>query len=715
MPSRRPSRSRGLALFAALVALLAAACSSAPGEDVGTGAEALSTVCGAKSSGAVQGRDVSVYQGNFDWAAQKKAGVDFGYARIGDGVNYTDSQFASNWSKMKKAGVLRGAYQFFEPGQNATTQANLMIKAVGGMLGDGDLPCMIDVETTGGQSGSTIASKVKTWLTLVEKGTGKRPIIYTGPYFWQDNVGSTSFGAYPLWIADYGPSCPLVPNGWSKWTMWQYSDGGGSLDHDVFNGSLATLQKLAGTAAPVYPTVLHREAADIDGDGVSDVCGRSSSGVVCELSQGGAAATEVKGPAWSDAAGWDAASYYDTIQFADVNGDGKGDLCGRDKQGIVCELSTGGGFGAEVRGPDWSDAKGWTKEQYYSTIQFGDINGDGKADVCARAAAGITCALSDGNGFPTAVTGPTWSDANGWNLPQFYSTIRLVDVDGDGKADICGRSKSGVLCKLADGNGFPGAFTGPAWSDASGWAAPQYVTTIRYADVNGDGKTDVCGRSKTGMLCELSDGTGFVTEVKGPTWADSNGWAAEQYFTTIQTADVNGDGMADLCARASKGVVCAVSKGTSFAGAFDGPAWSTASGWDAPKYDSTIGFGDINGDGMDDVCARAASGLTCALSTGTGFADPQPGAAWSDAKGWGAEKYYASLRYAGVKHVDPANPPPPGGPGGGGNGNNPPGGSAQPGQGGGCSAAGGGGTDGAALFLGLGLALVAVRRRRVTL
>jgi MYXO-CTERM domain-containing protein len=89
---------------------------------------------------------------------------------------------------------------------------------------------------------------VRTWLNAVEAGTGKTPIIYTGPSFWDGSVGSTAFGATPLWIADYGPSCPAVPNGWNNWVIWQYGDSGGSLDQDVFNGTLAQLTALGQTA-----------------------------------------------------------------------------------------------------------------------------------------------------------------------------------------------------------------------------------------------------------------------------------------------------------------------------------------------------------------------------------------------------------------------------------------------------------------------------------
>src|ERR1035437_6700347 len=177
-----------LASFASL-SLSIAACGGF-GQDVGSSDEAVTKVCGASAGSAVQGVDVSVYQGNFNWSA---AHVSFGYARISDGTGYVDSTFGANWANMKGAGVMRGAYQFFEPGENEVAQANMMVAKVG-KLGKGDLPAVIDVETTGGQPGWVIASKVRHWLQIVEAGTGKRPIIYTGSYFWEGRVGDASFG-----------------------------------------------------------------------------------------------------------------------------------------------------------------------------------------------------------------------------------------------------------------------------------------------------------------------------------------------------------------------------------------------------------------------------------------------------------------------------------------------------------------------------------------
>ena len=72
----------------------------------------------------------------------------------------------------------------------------------------------------------------------------------------------------------------------------------------------------------------------------------------------------------------------------------------------------------------------------------------------ARGTAGVECFLSDGEGFPTRVAGPVWSDENGWGVMQYWSTMRLADVDGDGRDDLCIRTSTDLRCVLSTGDGF---------------------------------------------------------------------------------------------------------------------------------------------------------------------------------------------------------------------------------------------------------------------
>jgi len=93
-----------------------------------------------------------------------------------------------------------------------------------------------------------------------------------------------------------------------------------------------------------------------------------------------------------------------------------------------------------------SDAAGWWKAKHFSTISYADLNGDGKADLCARGSAGVHCWIGTGDGFVSAFSGPGLSDADGWGEAKYYSTIRYSDLNGDGKADLCARGGAGVQC-----------------------------------------------------------------------------------------------------------------------------------------------------------------------------------------------------------------------------------------------------------------------------
>jgi GH25 family lysozyme M1 (1,4-beta-N-acetylmuramidase) len=209
--------------------------------------QCLAGVC--PNGTTLPGVDVSVYQGTIDWTEVRAAGLMFAFARISDGT-YLDTEFDANWAGMKGAGVFRGAYQYFEPGEDPTTQANIVISATG-WLGPGDLPVVLDAEVTGGESAATIVANMQTWMEKVQAGTGRVPMIYTAPGYWDASVDSTAFSTNRLWAANWGVTCPSLADGWTNWAVWQYSDDGavsgitGAVDLDEFNGSTSDLLAMA--------------------------------------------------------------------------------------------------------------------------------------------------------------------------------------------------------------------------------------------------------------------------------------------------------------------------------------------------------------------------------------------------------------------------------------------------------------------------------------
>ncbi|RKG63016.1 VCBS repeat-containing protein, partial [Corallococcus terminator] len=89
-------------------------------------------------------------------------------------------------------------------------------------------------------------------------------------------------------------------------------------------------------------------------------------------------------------------------------------------------------------------------------MQFADLNGDGRADVCGRGSSGLACALSNGASFgPTSTWSTAYSDINGWYAnASNWQTIQFADLNGDGRADVCGRGSSGLACALSNGASF---------------------------------------------------------------------------------------------------------------------------------------------------------------------------------------------------------------------------------------------------------------------
>jgi GH25 family lysozyme M1 (1,4-beta-N-acetylmuramidase) len=229
----------------------AASCAK-PGavDKVGTNSFGLE-VC---ASTVVEGVDVSYYDGDVNWSEVQASGRQFAIARVSDGTGFLDPQFSSNWSGIKAVGMVRGVYQFFRPEDDAVAQADIVVSGVGS-IGVGDLPPVLDVEVTDGESSATIVAGMQAWVSEIRAKLGVTPIIYTAPGFWDGISGAGGLDDTTLWVANWEVSCPSMPYTWSSWSFWQYSDTGSvsgisdAVDLDRFNGTSSQLLAFAGGAS----------------------------------------------------------------------------------------------------------------------------------------------------------------------------------------------------------------------------------------------------------------------------------------------------------------------------------------------------------------------------------------------------------------------------------------------------------------------------------
>jgi len=407
-------------------------------------------------------------------------------------------------------------------------------------------------------------------------------------------------------------------------------------------------------------------------------------------------------------------SYYSSFQFADVTGDGLPDLCFKDHitpaNGVTCIPATLGPTTGMVSGWSYNNTSAlWTIPAFsnpFTSLQFIDANSDGKPDACGRFSDGVHCYSNtggSGTGFSSnpILLGP-FSDT--WVSQQTYdsdaSQVTFLDLNNDGYVDACARGITGLQCFLNNKNGgFNSGYVLGGLSNSTtlqiyliGSGDPsgplQTYSTLRYADINGDGYVDVCAFLLGGdytyangtltQYCWLNnkDGTfsGAVsTGIQyGPGLTNlplgtADSWGNKPFNIQPTYVDLDSDGHPDYCLRTTGGMECwinhgAASGGVSFArttipgltGAFP-----SGSGWDAPQYSSTIQFLDFNGDSRPDICARAAAGMMCALNkpasasqvfnfqwlttSNSNFINQYP-----DANGYTAANLYSTFRFFGL-------------------------------------------------------------------
>ncbi|AZO23528.1 muramidase [Mesorhizobium sp. M1E.F.Ca.ET.045.02.1.1] len=193
---------------------------------------------------AVHGVDVSRWQGNINWQKLRAQGANFAYIKATDGGDHLDPMFMKNWRNADAAGLKRGAYHFFYWCRTAGEQADWFIRNV--PRAEGALPPVIDVEWNGESScrrrpsRETVLEKMQVFMDKLERYYGQRPIIYTSPDFYRDNLRG-AFPDYPFWLRAVAAHPSKVYPG-RKWLFWQYSGSGlsrgvsGRIDLNVFHG-----------------------------------------------------------------------------------------------------------------------------------------------------------------------------------------------------------------------------------------------------------------------------------------------------------------------------------------------------------------------------------------------------------------------------------------------------------------------------------------------
>ena len=180
-----------------------------------------------------EGIDVSHWKPVKDWDALSKVGLSFFGVKATEGNYNVDPALEDHRKGVRVAGCfdLTIYYHFARTG-NPMKQAKRFMDTVGPLRDNERLA--LDVETvpeySPGQSRLDAISWINLFLSeLMSVYTDRRPILYTSKRMWRQfgNVPFTFIDQTDLWVPRYNDSMvePSLPEPWSAWKFWQWTDG----------------------------------------------------------------------------------------------------------------------------------------------------------------------------------------------------------------------------------------------------------------------------------------------------------------------------------------------------------------------------------------------------------------------------------------------------------------------------------------------------------
>ena len=327
-----------------------------------------------------------------------------------------------------------------------------------------------------------------------------------------------------------------------------------------------------------------------------------------------------------------------SIELADVNHDGAPDLLVEKSLSSysisAVEVHLGNGDGSfQATGPNGViQFPGFLG--YGSNFAVASLTGDpSKLDIIVANQHGPYVALSNGDGtyqpaqsaLPNDPVAPPLGDNN----PKLFDPIlgvQTADINSDGKPDLIVDEDGGLATYLGNGDGTFGPVAGTAALSNDSIVNQTGASQIAFADFNGDGKLDFASSDNyySGYLgVGLGNGDGsFATAPL--LYSPGSPKISPLSFTAEATADLNGDGAADILGvnGIDNSIVAALATGKGKfqfkqalpAGAFNlsfiDPAVTYFGGNDKP---------DFNGDGKSDFILIAQDySIAVALSNGDG-------------------------------------------------------------------------------------------------
>jgi hypothetical protein len=293
---------------------------------------------------------------------------------------------------------------------------------------------------------------------------------------------------------------------------------------------------------------------------------------------------------------WGKYEFATAITFGDVDGDGIDEVGVARKSGVGARYWI---FDDAVHNYRILHSGGYQggNASYATDIAFGDVDGDSRDEVGITRKSGANyryIILDDAAaGFRTLLSG-----GNKWGSKNYATGIAFGNVDNDDRDEVGITRKASSNYRYIILDDAAAGFR-TLGSGGKKWGSRNYATGIAFGDVDGDGQDEVGITRKASsnyryIILALRNGQLISLHTGGHRSGSSH------YATSIAFGNVDGDRSDEVGITRKAGSNYRYIILDDFDHQFR-EILNRGAGWGAGNYANSIAFGDVDGDGRDEV------------------------------------------------------------------------------------------------------------------
>lgn len=351
---------------------------------------------------------------------------------------------------------------------------------------------------------------------------------------------------------------------------------------------------------------------------------------------------------------WGGSTYVTGLAFGNIRGNGAQELVitrkatGNGRYFILGDASNSNNPFPNVH----TGGETWGSSNYATCCATGDIDGDGKDEIIIGRKAGSGMRFEIIKYRSAGVVDRLFLGGTDWGDKAFTTDVAIkVDRFGTPLIGITRYhgSNSRFFVFAGSRNNFKLLFEG-----GSNWGSDTYATGIDFGDVDGDGYLELGVSRKSG-----GNGRFFIYKAINGNYENfqemhsgGNDWGGEYYATGIAFGDVDGDGRDEIGVTRK-----ADSNGRFFiygsANEQFRQIYSGGDKWGSSYYATAIAMADVDGDGLAEIAVTRKAGTNSRyflFDDGKNYFNPL----LEGGKNWGGDYYATAIALGNARGTGPS-------------------------------------------------------------